>query len=325
MTTASATESVTSQSVDVLTFGESLITVRADGPLSTHQSATISMAGAESNVAIGLSRLGHSVRWLGLVGDDEPGALVLRTLRAEAMDVSGARVDRRGTTGLLVSEPRTSEITRVTYYRAGSAASHLEPADVVPALASPPKVLHVTGITCALGSGPRAAVSEAVSTASARGVTVSLDVNYRSRLWTREQAAEALTELVPHIDVLIASDDELELVAGGDSETAQVSALLDRGVSELVVTRGAAGATVFTRDEKISSPARPVRVVDVIGAGDAFVSGYLSARLDGLDVPHRLARAIATASFVVACAGDWEGLPTRADLSSLNAADSTIR
>jgi 2-dehydro-3-deoxygluconokinase len=311
---------------DFLTFGESLIAVRTAGPLATSKTATLSVAGAESNVAIGLSRLGHSVRWLGLIGDDEPGALILRTLRSEAVDVSAARVDSRGTTGLLITEPRTAEMTRVMYYRAGSAASHLEPSDVIPALDHPPKVLHVTGITCALGPAPRAAVAEAIAAAAAAGVVVSLDVNYRSRLWSRELAASTLIALVPHVDVLVASEDELGLVAPGSTdEDAQVSALLGTGVSEVVITRGAAGATVYTADGKISSPARPVRVVDVIGAGDAFVAGYLSARVDGLDVSERLGRATATAAFVVACTGDWEGLPSRAELTTFDGSESTIR
>jgi len=322
MTTARPTDT---PPADFLTFGESLIAVRTTGPLATSTAANLSVAGAESNVAIGLSRLGHSVRWLGLIGDDEPGALILRTLRAEAVDVADARVDARGTTGLLITEPRTAELTRVMYYRSGSAASHLEPTDVVPALDVPPKVLHVTGITCALGSSPRAAVGAAVACAADRGVTVSLDVNYRSRLWSRREATATLTALVQHVDILVASDDELELVATGSAEEERVNALLDQGVSEVVITRGAAGATVYTAEGKISSPARPVRVVDVIGAGDAFVAGYLSARVDGLAVSERLARATATAAFVVACTGDWEGLPTRADLNLFDGSDSTIR
>jgi 2-dehydro-3-deoxygluconokinase len=93
----------------------------------------------------------------------------------------------------------------------------------------------------------------------------------------------------------------------------------------VVVTRGAEGATAYTAEGATSVPARRVRAVDVIGAGDAFVSGYLSGVLDGLDTADRLQRGAAVSAFAVACDGDWEGLPTRAELDLLNAQEETIR
>jgi 2-dehydro-3-deoxygluconokinase len=309
---------------EVLTVGETLVAVRTGGPLRVGAPATLTVAGAESNVAIGLSRLGHSVRWLGLVGDDEAGELVRRTLLAEAVDVSAARVDPRGPTGLLLAEARIAGWTRVRYYRTGSAGSHLAAADVAAAMTPAPRVLHVTGITAALGPGPRSAVAEAVGAARRAGTTVCLDVNYRSRLWPPREAAAVLAALARRADIVVASDDELVLVAGPGPEEAQVGALLDAGATEVVVTRGAAGASVHTPDGKVSGPARPVPVVDVMGAGDAFVAGYLSAWLEDLDVTERLHRATAVAAFVVASPGDWEGLPSRAELPQLDGSRSTI-
>lgn len=309
---------------DVLTIGETLAAIRTNGPLTVGGSAQLSVAGAESNVAIGLSRLGHAVRWLGVVGDDEPGQLILRTLLAEAVDVSVARVDPRGPTGLLIAETRIAGLTRIRYYRGGSAGSQLRPADVVAALEPAPRLVHITGITPGLGPGPRAAIGEAVTAARAAGVTVCLDVNYRSRIWPREQAAAALRSLVSGVDIAVASDDELGLIAPDGAEEVQAQALLDAGAAEVVVKRAAAGAAVYTPDGKVSSPARAVRVVDVIGAGDAFVAGYLSGWLDGVDPADRLDRATATAAFVVASPGDWEGLPTRAELPLLDGPQSTI-
>jgi 2-dehydro-3-deoxygluconokinase len=309
---------------DVLTVGETLAVIRTSAPLTVGGAAQVSVAGAESNVAIGLSRLGHLVQWLGVVGDDEPGELVVRTLRAEAVDVSAVRVDPRGPTGLLIAETRIAGLTRIHYYRNGSAGSLLRPADVLGALAPPPRLLHVTGITPGLGAGPRAAISDAVTAARAAGVTVCLDVNYRSRIWSREQAAAVLAPLVLGVDIAVASDDELGLVAAAAPEEVQAQQLLDAGAAEVVVKRGAAGATVYTPEGKVSTPARAVPAVDVIGAGDAFVAGYLSGWLDGADVSERLHRATTTAAFVVASPGDWEGLPTRAELPLLDGPRSRI-
>lgn len=110
-----------------------------------------------------------------------------------------------------------------------------------------------------------------------------------------------LSGLVGSVTILIASEDELSLVASDpaadpDTEEARVTALLDAGVGEVVVKRGSAGATAYTKDDKVSAPARPVGVVDVVGAGDAFV---------------------------VATRGDWDGLPTRAELTILDSAPGT--
>ncbi|MET8008100.1 sugar kinase [Nonomuraea glycinis] len=315
---------MTSPVIDVATFGETMAALRADGPVRLGGAMRLSAGGAESTVAIGLARLGHRSRWTGLVGDDETGELVLRTLRAEGVDVAHARTDLRGPTGLMLLEQRIGDLTRVIYHRAGSAASFLSPEDVLPALDPLPKILHVTGITPALGPGPAAAVRAAVEC----GARVCLDVNYRSRLWGREQAAQTLRPLVPYLAVVVASDDELDLLAPASATTEEdrVAALLAAGVAEVVVKRGSAGASAYTAEETAHRPARPVRVADVVGAGDAFVAGYLSGLLDGLDLTGRLDRATATGAFAVASSGDWEGLPTRRELALLDSMPgSTLR
>ncbi|TKK91616.1 sugar kinase [Herbidospora galbida] len=308
--------------MSVLTFGETMAALRADGPIRLGGGMRLSVAGAESNVAIGLARLGHRVRWAGLVGDDETGELVLRTLRAEGVDLTHARADRRGPTGLVLFERRVGELTRVIYHRAGSAASFLSPGDVLPALDPAPALLHVTGVTPALGPGP----AEAVRAAVASGVPVCLDVNHRARLWDRATAAATLRPLASALTVVVASDDELDLVApaAATTERDRVAALLDAGVREVVVKRGADGATGHTATETVDVPARRVRVADVVGAGDAFVAGYLSGMLDDLDLSGRLERAVTVGAFAVASTGDWEGLPTRSELGLLDSLPGSV-
>ncbi|MCG5216766.1 sugar kinase [Streptosporangium sp. KLBMP 9127] len=303
--------------VEVTTIGESMASLHGQGPLRLGGSLSLTVAGAESNVAIGLARLGHSVRWAGVLGDDEFGLLVARTLRAESVDVGTVRVDATRPTGLLVQESRIADITRVHYYRAHSAGSTLSPADADAALADPPRVLHLTGITPALGPGPLATVEHAVRLAKASGAMVSLDVNHRSRLWDVETAAAALGRLLPYVDLLIASEDELPVVGGraGVSE-----------IPEVVVKHGPGGAEAWTDGEPVKVPARRVPVASTVGAGDAFVAGYLSGVLDGLPLPGRLDRAVTLGAFAVASHGDWHGLPTRAELGLLSLAEGeTVR
>src|SRR5690349_15800087 len=178
--------------VDLLTLGETMAALRSGGPLKLGGSLGLSVAGAESNVAIGVARLGHRARWVGRVGDDELGALVLRTLRAEGVDVADAVVAAGELTGMLLFEPAPGGATRVHYRRAGSAGAGLDPTDVTAALAQGARVIHVTGITPALGEGPAAAVRCAVETGRAGGATICLDVNHRPKLWDRLRAGAAL-------------------------------------------------------------------------------------------------------------------------------------
>ena len=310
--------------IDVVTFGETMAALRGGGPLRLGGSLTLSVAGAESNVAIGLARLGHAVRWIGRIGDDEPGALVRRTLRAEAVDTRAA-IDPRRRTGLLLRENRVANIVRVQYYRDDSAGGAITADDVLPGLAEPTKILHVTGITPALGAAAAGCVRTAITHARTRGALVSLDVNYRSRLWTSATARETLRPLLPEVDILFASEDELPLVAAdpGADPASAAEQLRSDGVREVVVKRGSAGADSYTAEGVTSVPARAVTVVDVVGAGDAFVSGYLSALLDGADAVRRLERAAICGAFAVAHDGDWEGLPRRDELHLLDASDGT--
>ncbi|MEU3736142.1 MULTISPECIES: sugar kinase [unclassified Streptomyces] len=311
---------------DVLTLGETMVALRGSGPLKLGGSMDVSIAGAESNVAIGLARLGHATRWAGAVGDDEAGELVLRTLRAEGVDVSGATRDPGAPTGLILFEPRLPEVTRVHYYRAGSAGSRLTAAAVEGAFATPgaPGVLHLTGITPALGPSARDACRRALELARECGTTVCLDVNFRSRLWSAEESAAVMRSWIPYVDVLIASDDELPLCAPEEATPGEARALLAGGVGEVVVKLGADGATAHTVEGELHVPARPVRAVDAVGAGDAFVAGYLSALLDGENVTGRLDRAVTTGAFAVASHGDWEGAPTRPELGLLGAGPGTV-
>jgi 2-dehydro-3-deoxygluconokinase len=303
-------------SCDVLTFGESMVSFRADGPVLQGGLQTTRLAGAESNVAIGLARLGHTVAWAGRVGSDSFGELVLRQLRAEGIDTRFAATDPTRLTGLMFVEQRTADLTRVEYRRAESAGSAIDLEDVRRALGTSPRVLHLTGITPALSGSARAAVAWAAETASAAGVLVSLDVNYRSRLWSREQARDSLTPLAARASLVIASDDELDLVAEGTEDEA-VKALLGRGVQQVAVKRGHRGASVHTAEGRVDVPAVPVTAVDPIGAGDAFTAGFLSGILDGLEAADCLARGALCGAFAVSTRGDWEGAPTRAELSLL--------
>ncbi|QMU77640.1 sugar kinase [Streptacidiphilus sp. PB12-B1b] len=308
----------------LLTFGETMGLVSAldTGPLEYARGFGYGIGGAESNVAIGVSRLGAPAAWFGRVGADATGDLVERRLRGE--EVRTLAIRDGGFTGIMVKHRRFGTTLQVDYHRAGSAGSRLAPADVPAELVGTAAILHVTGITPALSESAAAAVRHALQLARAGGTTVSVDVNYRSKLWSRTAAGPVLRELVSLADIVFAGVEEAELVAGsGESaptartaaELAQALAAL--GPSEAVVKDGARGCTAVVDGVRYRLPALPVTVVDPTGAGDAFVAGYLAEHLGGATAEQRLRTAIAAGAFAVTVPGDCEGLPRRADLAAL--------
>lgn len=302
---------------DVLTLGETLGCVRSPGPVKLGGPVSLGIVGAESNVAIGLARLGHTAAWTGVVGSDEIGELIVRTLRAEGVETTRVRRSE-APTGIVVFEERLTGVTRVDYHRRHSAGSTVSELDAIEALTSTPRIVHLTGLTMALSRTAADAVDTAARLGKERGSLVCLDVNYRSRLWTSDEARTALQRTVEFLDIVVASDDELSLIApSGNGVESWAGSLLDRGVSAVVVKHGAAGATSFSSAGVLASPAKKVIAVDPIGAGDAFVSGYLSGVLDGLPEADRLERANTVGAFAVATRGDWEGLPTKSELALL--------
>lgn len=309
---------------EILTFGEAMVSLRATGLIRLGSGFTSSIAGAESNVAVGLARLGHRVAWVGAVGKDEPGALITRTLRAEGVDAK-IRLDPLRPTGLMLLEHRLGHTSRVLYYRAGSAGSSLEWTDVAPHLEERPRLLHVSGITPALSPSARETTLRAVDMARDLGVTVSLDVNHREMLWTTTAAAEVLGPLAQRVNHLIASEHELRIL-GEDSEEANIALALSLGIENVVVKRGAAGVTVVTPGDHFHVAAHAVEVVDTIGAGDAFTAGYLSGVLEGCSPRGCALRGVGVAAFAVSSRGDWEGLPSRDELELLKlSAGETVR
>jgi 2-dehydro-3-deoxygluconokinase len=320
----------------LLTIGETMgVAVTETGdPLRTARSLRLSTAGAESTVAIGLRRLGHEAAWVGVVGQDELGARVLRDLSAEGVDVRYARVDPTRPTGFMLRELRTAEYTKVSYYRNGSSGSQLSVPDVEAAFTAaeesgtPIDLVHLTGITPALGPHCAGAVLHAVKLAHAAGAPVSFDVNYRSTLPGSAELPSVLHELLPRIDLLFVGEDELAHVTDEAEPGRAVRDLLERGPTEVVIKRGAAGALAAAAPDWtiVTQRAPSVRVIDAIGAGDGFTAGYLAALLDGLPLADRLRWATAAAAYTVGTHGDWEGLPTRADLHRHTGGDSvTVR
>jgi 2-dehydro-3-deoxygluconokinase len=320
----------------VVTLGECLVAFVADdaGPLSEAATFRRFVAGAEANLAVGLSRLGHEVAFIGRVGADGFGEVIARRLRGEGVDTTQLTTDPDAPTALMFRERRNLGPAQVIYARRGSAGSRLAAADVERAADSGTfdaiEWLHLTGITPALSPGARAATETAVRLARQRGASVSLDLNLRRKLWSDEEAAPVLRDIATRADVVLGSPDELAVLddTAGQAASADPADLARRalvlGPMMVVAKLGADGSLAVARDDPertVTVPAIPIPVVtDPVGAGDAFCAGFIDARLSGADLPQALRAGNACGAAAAATLGDQTGLPSRAELEALLAA-----
>lgn len=313
--------------VDVATFGETMGLLTADtvGPLRFSGALQLGYGGAESNLATGVVRLGRSACWMGRVGDDEFGELILSGLRGEGVDVSFATVDPDVPTALMVKERRTTRHRRVTYYRRDLAGARLAPEHLSVDAIRSAAILHVSAITSGLSGNARRAVEAAIDEASDADVLVSVDLNHRAAVWSAEEAAPVMRELARRADVVFASHAEAIMTVDRQDPTEAARVFADMGATHAFVKLGADGAVANIEGEEHRVPAVEVPVVDPVGAGDAFAAGYLTALLDGEELGVRLRRSAQAGAFAVTVPGDWEGLPTLEDLGLLEDDEEVAR
>jgi 2-dehydro-3-deoxygluconokinase len=302
---------------DLFTVGEPLICLTAAGRLPAAPSLGKSIGGAEANVAIGFARLGLRAGYGACVGDDPFGDEIVRTLRGEGVDVSRVRRSRRRATGLMIKELRSPQDVRVHYYRNDSAATELDGAGVLPRA----RHVHATGITLALGDGPAAAVHELLAHGRATGAGVSFDANIRCKLWPPQEAVAAIRAVLPYVDDLLLSEVEALAISGAAQLDEALRRLGETQIARIVVRRGAHGAIGLAAGERCDVPAIAAGpVLDTVGAGDAFTAGYLFERLSGASFEAAMTTGAWAAGHVVAHAGDYEGLPDRADYDAWRSA-----
>src|SRR5438128_8776204 len=239
--------------LDVVTLGESMVLLLAEqsGPMREAITFRRYIAGAESNLAIGLSRLGHSAGWFSRVGDDEFGRAVVFRIRGEGVDTSRVISDAAAPTGLVIRERREVGPIEQVYYRRGSAASRLSPDDLDAAYVGGARFLHLTGITPALSASCHRTVFAAADMARAAGVTVVLDPDYRSKLWDPTEARSVMRDLASRCDLLLPGRDEAELLTGESDPEVAARELKKLGPSTVVVKLGAQGALALANDEEM--------------------------------------------------------------------------
>jgi dehydrogluconokinase len=304
--------------IDILSFGETMAMFVAEqaGDLASVGQFHKRIAGADSNVAIGLSRLGFKVAWLSRVGADSLGRFVIDTLEKEGVDCRHVDIDTAHPTGFqLKSRTEDGSDPAVEYFRRGSAASHLSPHSIVPQLLKA-RHLHATGIPPALSQTARQMSFELMTRMREAGRSVSFDPNLRPSLWASEQQMiSEINRLAALAHWVLPGLSEGRLLTGCDDPADIAAFYLDQGAEAVAIKLGPHGAYYRTQEGQGFVAGVPVQtVIDTVGAGDGFAVGMISALLENHSFADAVQRANWIGSRAVQSRGDMEGLPTRAEL-----------
>ncbi|HYW55631.1 MAG TPA: sugar kinase [Polaromonas sp.] len=302
--------------LDVVTFGEAMMLLVADrpGPLEHSETFSRRTAGAETNVAIGLSRLGLQVGWASRLGADSMGRYLLAAMAAEGIDCSHVRCDAGQKTGFMFKGKVTDgSDPPVEYHRQGSAASHMGVEDIDQAWMLSARHLHATGVFAAISPSALEVARASMDLMRHAGRTVSFDPNLRPTLWqSAEVMRQTINDLAARADWVLPGMEEGRLLTGQNTAEGIAAFYRKLGAKLVVVKLGAQGAYFDGEGGSGHVDAFPVaRVVDTVGAGDGFAAGLVSALLEGCTVVDAVRRAAWVGACAVQVAGDSEGLPTR--------------
>ena len=298
--------------LDIISIGECMIEMFCEGPLATTDTYTRTFAGDTMNMLVAASRLGAKTGYVTHVGNDPFQDFLTEAWRSEGIDLRCATPLERPN-GLYFISILPGGEREFTYYRAGSAASFLEPADIDPDYIGSASVVYASGITQAISQSSRAAVLEAFRIAREHNVTTAFDTNLRLGLWSLEEAREALDEILPHVDILLPSaPEESASLFGTEDARAVIERARERGVAMVAVKCGAEGAVLGLADGIHEIPAYvPERVSDTSGAGDVFNGGLLYGMTHGMEAVESARLGTVMAGLKVRGRGATYSIPSR--------------
>ncbi len=294
----------------VITFGETMALMMPEAHKAIERSSSLELGfgGAESNVAIGLARLGISSGWFGMLGQDPLAAIILKTLRGEGVDVSRSKQINTAPTGMMMREHIAGRMA-VHYFRKHSAASQMKPEDLDEDYIRGAKLLHITGITAAISKSGLQTVLRAIEIAKAAGVKISFDPNLRLKLWSIEEARAVLLPIAAEADYFLPGWDELQLLYETEDYEAVKQEL--HKLKAVSIIKGKDDTTIILdkQNEEAVPFYKAEQVIDTVGAGDGFCAGFLAGIMKGMSLAEAVRLASINGSLVVQMRGDWEALP----------------
>ncbi len=294
---------------DILALGEPMVELNQHRRDDERQYLR-GFGGDTSNAAIAAARQGAKVAYLSRLGDDAFGHALRALWQAEGVDDHAVPTDAKARTGLYFVH-HGPQGHQFTYYRAGSAASLMQPADVPAHLIEQARVLHVSGISQAISDSACATVAHAIALARAMGTTVSYDPNLRLALWPLERAREVICATAALADEFLPSIDDVRAISGLQEPADIIRWAHGLGAKHVVLKLGVEGALVSDGRECTPVAAYRVNAVDATGAGDCFDGSYLHRRCLGETPVHAARWACAAAALATTGYGATEPLPRR--------------
>jgi len=258
-------------------------------PLEDAQSFRRYLGGCAGNIAVGTSRLGLRSAMLSCVGTDDMGKFLRKQLRQEGVDTTLLQDTDDHLTALVLLGVSPPNRFPLIFYRENCADMQIQPEHADPAVFQQAKALQFTGTGLSTPAMLEAS-KHAIKVAKEAGCAVILDIDYRPVLWgltaagdgeSRFVASEAVTSvlqpLLPNLDLIIGTEEEVMIAGGGESLEASLQAIRKLSTATIVLKRGEQGCEVFTTSATASIKARsfPIEVLNILGAGDAFASGFL--------------------------------------------------
>ncbi len=298
---------------DIITIGETMVSFvpNTRGALRYCSDYKLQFAGAESNVAIGASKLGVSSGWISRLGEDEFGHFILNQIRAEGVDTKAVCFDTKAPTGIMFKELSVGE-TSVTYYRENSAMSKMTPKDLLPEYFRNAKILHLTGITPILSPACKETILKSIALAKEYGVKISFDPNVRKKLWRETDFSLLLREIALEADIVMLGCDEGNVLFGTANPEEIIRVLTQQGNAMAVAVKaGASGAWVGDKENVQHIPPYPCHCIEPIGAGDGFNAAFLSGRVKGYDLIHCAKMGAIAGALATQVTSDVQGYPTK--------------
>jgi len=304
----------------ILLFGEPMTLLTTTEVVSLDEANMFqkSLAGAEVNVAIGLTRLKHQVSYFTVLGDDPWGHYIKQKLKSENIDTSLVFFENKYPSGMMLKNQVSKGDPDIYYYRKGSAFSHIDVSLLDKIDISQYDQLHITGIPLALSQNTKEVSFALAKRAKEAGVYVSYDPNLRPSLWkSEEDMIKTTNEMARYCDMILPGIKEGKILMGSDEPNEIAQYFINMGVKEIVIKLGEAGAFYASQKENFVENGFVVdEVIDTVGAGDGFAVGIISSHIENLNKKAMLTRGNAIGAMQVMTLGDNEGLPNRKQLES---------
>lgn len=314
---------------DLVTVGRCMVDLYCDqvgAPIAQAQSLSMYTGGCPTNIAVGAARQGLRVAMLTRVGDDATGSFVIETLAREGIDTTWMRRDPSARTPMVIAGIEPPDRFPLTWYRERAADLEVDVEDCDEALIADAGAVLISGNSLSRPRGVRMA-RHLAEVCRRLGTRVVFDIDFRPALWFREDAAghrhfveptevaETLQSLLEHVDLLVGTEEEYAALLGREDAKAAFHAALDRIPGLAILKLGKVGAQIASRSKPVATMAGfPVRVLNTLGAGDAFMAGFLSAWLRDEPLDECMRRANASGALVVARHGCSPAMPYAAEI-----------